>query len=173
MMKSSDELARGRGITGSVLTRWTFGMIHLYNICEEVEKYCNITSVTSEQYVDMRPSLIARDNEDVEKFMQWFSKHIPFLINDVRFKRNDKVIKLSSVNNNAKIGKEKNIVDKLTLFHRICVAKQSDEELKMFFTLNCYLSLCHCLVKRECERELNRPCSQRSHQSKLMLSKEK
>ncbi|GBM46363.1 hypothetical protein AVEN_65968-1 [Araneus ventricosus] len=34
----------------------------------------------------------------------------------------------------AKIGKEKITVDPLTLFHRICVAKQSDEDLKMFFT---------------------------------------
>ncbi|GBM27910.1 hypothetical protein AVEN_256703-1 [Araneus ventricosus] len=34
----------------------------------------------------------------------------------------------------AKIGKEKITVDPLTLFHRICVAKHSDEDLKMFFT---------------------------------------
>ncbi|GBN09828.1 hypothetical protein AVEN_224499-1 [Araneus ventricosus] len=82
-MKGSGGLTRGRGIRESVLTRWTLGMIHLHNICEEVEKYCNITSVTSEQYVDMRPSRTARDNEDVEKLMQWFSQHIPFSINDV------------------------------------------------------------------------------------------
>ncbi|GBN63335.1 hypothetical protein AVEN_47466-1 [Araneus ventricosus] len=46
----------------------------------------------------------------------------------------DKVITFASVNNSAKIGKEKISVDPLTLFHRICVAKQSDEDLKMFFT---------------------------------------
>ncbi|GBM36409.1 hypothetical protein AVEN_234798-1 [Araneus ventricosus] len=34
-MKSSGELTRGRGITESVLTGWTLGMIHLHNICEE------------------------------------------------------------------------------------------------------------------------------------------
>ncbi|GBO36167.1 hypothetical protein AVEN_215108-1 [Araneus ventricosus] len=132
-------------------------MIHLHNICEEVEKYCNITSVTSEQHVNMRPSRIAQDNEDVEKLTQWFSQHIPFSINDVlmpissgvvgtadinchlshelgcegisrivggnfgnvKFKRKDKVITLASVNNSAKIGKEKITVDPLTLFHRI------------------------------------------------------
>ncbi|GBO36429.1 hypothetical protein AVEN_70317-1 [Araneus ventricosus] len=38
-MKSSGELTRGRGITESVLTRWTLGMMHLHNISEEVEKY--------------------------------------------------------------------------------------------------------------------------------------
>ncbi|GBN07637.1 hypothetical protein AVEN_228394-1 [Araneus ventricosus] len=56
-MKSSVVLTRGRGITESVLTRLALGMIHLHNICEEIEKYCNITLVTSEQHVDMRPSL--------------------------------------------------------------------------------------------------------------------
>ncbi|GBM88062.1 hypothetical protein AVEN_215128-1 [Araneus ventricosus] len=53
---------------------------------------------------------------------------------NVKFKRKDKVIKLASVNNSAKIGKEKITADPLTLFHRICVAKQSDEDLEMFFT---------------------------------------
>ncbi|GBN51149.1 hypothetical protein AVEN_224667-1 [Araneus ventricosus] len=42
---------------------------------------------------------------------------------NVKFKRKDKVITLASVNNSAKIGKEKITVDPLTLFHRICVAK--------------------------------------------------
>ncbi|GBM87757.1 hypothetical protein AVEN_70016-1 [Araneus ventricosus] len=53
---------------------------------------------------------------------------------NVKFKRKDKVITLASVNNRAKIGKEKITVDSLTLFHRICVAQQSDEDLEMFFT---------------------------------------
>ncbi|GBL74258.1 hypothetical protein AVEN_235258-1 [Araneus ventricosus] len=52
---------------------------------------------------------------------------------NVKFKRKDKVITLASVNNSAKIGKEKITVDPLTLFYRICVAKQSDEDLKKFF----------------------------------------
>ncbi|GBM91281.1 hypothetical protein AVEN_7715-1 [Araneus ventricosus] len=53
---------------------------------------------------------------------------------NVKFKRKDKVITLASVNNSAKIGKEKITVDPLTLFYRICVARQSDEDLKMFST---------------------------------------
>ncbi|GBN64031.1 hypothetical protein AVEN_159132-2-1, partial [Araneus ventricosus] len=69
-MKSSCGFTRGLGITESVLTRWTLGMIHLHNICEEVDKYCNITSVISEQHVDMHPFRIARGTEDVEKLMQ-------------------------------------------------------------------------------------------------------
>ncbi|GBN50866.1 hypothetical protein AVEN_64316-1 [Araneus ventricosus] len=53
---------------------------------------------------------------------------------NINFKHKDKVITLASVNNSAKIGREKITVNPLTLFHRICVAKQSDEDLKMFFT---------------------------------------
>ncbi|GBN33280.1 hypothetical protein AVEN_124211-1 [Araneus ventricosus] len=68
--KSSGGLIRGRGITERVLTLWTLGMIHLHNICEEVEKYYNITSVTSEQHVDMRPSCIVGGNEDVEMLIR-------------------------------------------------------------------------------------------------------
>ncbi|GBO33543.1 hypothetical protein AVEN_136880-1 [Araneus ventricosus] len=52
---------------------------------------------------------------------------------NVKFKRKNKVITLASVKNSAKIGREKITVDPLTLFHRICVAKQSDEDLKVFF----------------------------------------
>ncbi|GBO35595.1 hypothetical protein AVEN_267063-1 [Araneus ventricosus] len=97
-MKSPGGLTCGRGITESVLTRWTFGMIHLHNICEEVEKYCNIISVTSEQHVDMRSFRIARDNENVEKLMQWFSQHIPFPINDALMSISSGVVGTADVN---------------------------------------------------------------------------
>ncbi|GBN80136.1 hypothetical protein AVEN_133765-1 [Araneus ventricosus] len=97
-MESSGGLTRGRGITESVLMRWTLGMIHLHNVCEKVEKYCNITSVTSEQHVDMRPSRIARDNEDVEKLMQRFSQHIPFPIYDVLMSISSGVVGTADVN---------------------------------------------------------------------------
>ncbi|GBM07473.1 hypothetical protein AVEN_208228-1 [Araneus ventricosus] len=72
-------------------------MIHLHNICE-IEKYCNITSVTSEQHVDMRPSRIAQDNEDVEKLTQWFSQHIPFSINDVLMPISSGVVGTADIN---------------------------------------------------------------------------
>ncbi|GBN33282.1 hypothetical protein AVEN_124212-1 [Araneus ventricosus] len=64
-------------------------------------------------------------------------RHSPEIVGgnfgNVKFKRKDKVITRTSVNNNAKIVKERITVDPLTLFHRICVTKQSDEDLKMFF----------------------------------------
>ncbi|GBM39641.1 hypothetical protein AVEN_247196-1, partial [Araneus ventricosus] len=60
-----------------VLTRWTLGMIHLQNICFEIEKFCDV-KLTSSEHVDTRPSRIARDNEDVAKLSQWLSEHNPF-----------------------------------------------------------------------------------------------
>ncbi|GBM03233.1 hypothetical protein AVEN_26590-1 [Araneus ventricosus] len=44
-----------------------------------------------------------------------------------------KSLHLLLLNNSAKIGKQNISVDPLILFHRICVAKQSDEDLKIFF----------------------------------------
>ncbi|GBL90960.1 hypothetical protein AVEN_28048-1 [Araneus ventricosus] len=49
-----------------------------------------------------------------------------------KFKREYKVITLVSVNDSAKIGKERMAVDPLTLFNRVRIAKQSDEGLKIF-----------------------------------------
>ncbi|GBL66802.1 hypothetical protein AVEN_251691-1, partial [Araneus ventricosus] len=60
-----------------VLTRWTLGMIHLQNICFEIEKFCDV-KLTSSEHVDTRPSRIALDNEDAAKLSQWLSEHNPF-----------------------------------------------------------------------------------------------
>lgn len=43
-MKSYGGLTRGRGITDTVLTRWTLGMIYLQNICSEVEDFCTVNA---------------------------------------------------------------------------------------------------------------------------------
>ncbi|GBO02748.1 hypothetical protein AVEN_87660-1 [Araneus ventricosus] len=52
-------------------------MIHLQNICFEIEKFCDV-KLTSSEHVDMRPSRIAWDNEDAAKLSQWLSEHNPF-----------------------------------------------------------------------------------------------
>ncbi|GBM02518.1 Dynein heavy chain 7, axonemal, partial [Araneus ventricosus] len=59
-----------------VLTRWTLGMIHLQNICFEIEKFCDV-KLTLSEHVDTRPSRIARYNEDAAKLSQWLSEHNP------------------------------------------------------------------------------------------------
>ncbi|GBM81914.1 hypothetical protein AVEN_60737-1 [Araneus ventricosus] len=52
-------------------------MIHLQNICFEIEKFCDV-KLTSSEHVDTRPSRIARDNEDAARLSEWLSEHNPF-----------------------------------------------------------------------------------------------
>ncbi|KAG5890229.1 hypothetical protein JTB14_028770 [Gonioctena quinquepunctata] len=40
-MKCVGGLTHGRGVKESVLSKWTLGMAFLYNICDEVEKFCD------------------------------------------------------------------------------------------------------------------------------------
>lgn len=81
-MKSSGGLTHGRGITDSVLTRWTLGMVHMQNICDEVEAFCNVQTETSKQHVDMRTSRIDRDKDDTKKLHDWLIQHPPFAKTD-------------------------------------------------------------------------------------------
>ncbi|GBN14170.1 hypothetical protein AVEN_66961-1 [Araneus ventricosus] len=145
-------------------------MIHLQNICFEIEKFCDV-KLTSSEHVDTRPSRIARDNEDATKLSQWLSEHNPFpkidvimsidsgivggnevnchlseeigrdmiskmmgkKFENVKFKRKGKVVTLASINSSVKICNISIVVDPHILFHRLCIAKQSDDDLKAFF----------------------------------------
>lgn len=55
-MKTAGGLTHGRGISDSVLTLWTMGMIYLYNICNEIEDFCSVSMHSTEQHVDHRVS---------------------------------------------------------------------------------------------------------------------
>ncbi|KMQ95977.1 hypothetical protein RF55_3772 [Lasius niger] len=77
-MKSSGGHTQSRGITDSVITLWTLGMVYLHNMCDEMEKFCGISLETIEQHVDMRTSRVSRDNADLEKLVNWVSQHPPF-----------------------------------------------------------------------------------------------
>lgn len=48
-MKCLGGLTHGRGVKESVLSKWTLGMAFLYNICDEVEKFCDVAFSSSEQ----------------------------------------------------------------------------------------------------------------------------
>ncbi|GBM47025.1 hypothetical protein AVEN_91969-1, partial [Araneus ventricosus] len=153
-----------------MLTQWTLGMIHLQNICFEIEKFCDV-KLTPSEHVDTRPSRIARDNEDAAKLSQWLSEHNPFpkidvimsidsgivggnevnchlseetgrdiiskmrgkKFENVKFKRKGKVVTLASINSSVKICNISIVVDPHILFHRLCIAKHSDDDLKAFF----------------------------------------
>ncbi|GBO42542.1 hypothetical protein AVEN_196050-1 [Araneus ventricosus] len=145
-------------------------MIHLQNICFEIERFRDV-KLTSSEHVDTRPSRIARDNEDAAKLSQWLSEHNPFpkidvimsidlgivggnevnchlseeigrdmiskmmekKFENVKFKRKGKVVTLASINSFVKICNISIVVDPHILFHRLCIAKQSDNDLKAFF----------------------------------------
>jgi hypothetical protein len=52
------------------------------DISEQLERFCDVSFVTSEQHadkhVDTRVMGITRNNSDVQKFQDWFSFHDPF-----------------------------------------------------------------------------------------------
>ena len=169
-MKSIGGLTHGRGITDSVLTKWTLGMVFLHNVSDEIERFCGISLETTEQHVDMRSSRIIRDNQDVGKLMNWFAEYHPFPISDdtmslntgivggehinchmsqevgiigissiigkdfhsVKFKRKDRVIPLAAVNTSIRIEEVEIPIDPLLIFHRMCIAKKSEEELQQY-----------------------------------------
>ncbi|GBM61436.1 hypothetical protein AVEN_179552-1 [Araneus ventricosus] len=156
-------------------------MIHLQNICFEIEKFCDV-KLTSSEHVDTRPSRIARYNEDAAKLSQWLSEHNPFpkidvimsidsgivggievnchlseeirrymiskmmggKFENVKFKRKGKVVTHTSINSSVKICNISSVVDPYVLFHRLCMAKQSDDDLKAFFKFE--LSPFHILL---------------------------
>ncbi|GBO44725.1 hypothetical protein AVEN_121728-1 [Araneus ventricosus] len=52
---------------------------------------------------------------------------------NVKFKRKRKVVTLASINSSVKICNISIVVDLHILFHRLCIVKQSDDDLKTFF----------------------------------------
>lgn len=170
IMKIAGGLTHGRGVSESILCRWTKGMSSLQNICEEMEKMCGVAFTSSEQHVEMREARIKRDSSDSKKLMEWFMQHYPFpdvpeilslstgVVGDssinchmakeigllaidrivggdfqnVKFYRKDRVLPLATMNNAIKIHDETIPINPTTIFHRITIAKQSDEELEEF-----------------------------------------
>lgn len=68
-MKSKGGVSRGRSTQDSVLCKWVYGMYATNTICEEIEKFCNISLDSAEQHVDSRDSRVKRDNIDVKKLV--------------------------------------------------------------------------------------------------------
>lgn len=76
--KSIGGITHGRGITDSVLGKWILAMPTISEVTNKVSEFCHVEFGTSEQHTDGRPSRIERDDEDVAKFLKWFSVHPPF-----------------------------------------------------------------------------------------------
>lgn len=72
----------GRNITESTLARWILAMPYTNEIVKEIEKFCNIKFLNSEQHVDARDSRIKRDNADILQMYEWFKSNDPFPFTD-------------------------------------------------------------------------------------------
>ena len=68
----------GRGFTDSSVIKFLLSMPSTRDICEEVEKFCDIKFSTTDQHIDARDARIRRDAADVDKMVEWFSTHNPF-----------------------------------------------------------------------------------------------
>ena len=85
-LKSRGGLTRGRGITESVRTQWINSMHRCASVHNAMINLTNSKHQTSYQHVELSDSRVKRDNLDLEKLMQWFTKHDPFDINEPSLK---------------------------------------------------------------------------------------
>ncbi|GBO28443.1 hypothetical protein AVEN_103963-1 [Araneus ventricosus] len=171
-MKTFGGLTHGRGVSDSILARWTQGMTALQHICDGIEKFCGVDLTSSDQHLKISDSRVHRDNYDCRKMVEWFKQYNPFPENSnlisistgvvgdsrinchmakeegilgikriegnnfytVKFRRNDRVQPLALMSNAIKVHDESVSINPTTLFQRISITKQSDEELEDFLT---------------------------------------
>ena len=67
-MKTSGELTRVE-VLGRSLARWIGSMPSCVEVSQAIEQYCDVRTVTSEQFVEMRDSPQSRDADDVKKLV--------------------------------------------------------------------------------------------------------
>jgi hypothetical protein len=77
-MKTQGGVTRGRGLTDSVLNRWTQTMPACVELSSKFEEYCGIRTATSDQHVELRDARQVRDVADLDKFTTWFDGRFPF-----------------------------------------------------------------------------------------------
>ncbi|GBN59698.1 hypothetical protein AVEN_105907-1 [Araneus ventricosus] len=70
---------RWRGFSGSVLNRWICGLPIAHHVCEAIEKFCNIFTISSNQHVELRSGRIQISEIHCQKFEAWFRQHSPFI----------------------------------------------------------------------------------------------
>ena len=145
-----------RGATDSVVFKWIKVVISCNDVIEGIEKFCNAYFQKSFQHSDESYVRANRDKDDVKILKEWLDSHSPFSemdeimsiateegmalmkrmngqnMEDLKLKRNDRVLSLLSVNSKIKLNDKEVPIDKLLIFQRICIIKKSDEELKEY-----------------------------------------
>ena len=74
-MKTSRGLTGGREISDSTLAWWIKPLPLTVELCNGLEDFAGIEPITSKQHKDLGHSRQAKDNEDVDSFIQQFTSH--------------------------------------------------------------------------------------------------
>ena len=77
-MKATGGLTGGRGISESTLARWIKALPLTVTLCNSLEDFAGVVHEASEQHKELRPSRQTKDNEDVDRFIEWLTSHSPF-----------------------------------------------------------------------------------------------
>ncbi|GBL74027.1 hypothetical protein AVEN_230941-1 [Araneus ventricosus] len=82
ILKSTGGLSHGSYISDSTLTKCILTMPIATTVSQQVEDFCGLSFTTFEHHTYARDSRILRDNEDVQKLVDWFESHNPFPFSD-------------------------------------------------------------------------------------------
>ncbi|KAG5869428.1 hypothetical protein JTB14_003120 [Gonioctena quinquepunctata] len=161
ILKGQGGLTHGRGVQKSIQTRWTMSFTAEQHVCEQIENYCGVLFESSHQYHGLSSARSIRDHKESsnlfslstgivaderidcheawEKGMRGIGRCVEnFKFGDVKFQRIDRVQPLAIMNNGIKIGDNIFPVNPTTLFQRISVAKNCDEQLEFFLSYDSF-----------------------------------
>jgi hypothetical protein len=82
-LKSKGGLTRGRGVTESVRLLWVKTMHRCTSVHNSMSDLTGLHHKTSEQHTELGQSRKMRDNEDLQKIIDWFSYRNPFSMEDL------------------------------------------------------------------------------------------
>ena len=155
LFKCSGGTIRGRGITDSTISSFVNVMPRCIPICSFLEDFTGVTTLSSEQHKDLRPSNISRDLKDFKSFLNWFQIHSPFEVNCdkayeigvaaadsingnlfslVHLPRKDKVFTFSSSQNALKVRGRDVAIDPNILWHRLSLVIKDNTERESCFS---------------------------------------
>ena len=150
-------------MTESVRLQWVYTMHICAQIKEAMSQITETKSKTSEQHVDLRTARRERDDKDIQTLLEWLKIYNPFIqhestlmniftgitdenrhsvytaeednlsFKDVKFKRNDQVSTLKSLNNTINLKGEVVNIDPSILFSRLLILPEKSNDVNYYF----------------------------------------
>ena len=77
-LSSIGGLTGGRGITATTIATWINSMPACSGVCEAMEEFAGVRSVSSEQHMELREARQKRNCKDLQTFISWLEEHDPF-----------------------------------------------------------------------------------------------